>query len=408
MVSKRDQEILQKLATDVRKISELPIMDEKRRMWQKFNDLKPERPMVLCYPEGSWEELLPYSNLICEDEFLRYLEWKLRSQIYWWENIRDDNTIEPYFDMSWNITNDGFGVDIQFENSGERGSYRWEPPIKDLGKDLNKLHKRNFSVNRKQTFENIEITNSIFGQILPARIRGNPSCYGFTWKAIDLLGLENFMFLMYDDPENLHKLMTFLRDDFIDMMKWHEREGLLTLQNENDYVGSGGVAYTTSLPKQDWKLGDPVRLIDIWGVAESQETVGVSPDMFKEFVLPYQRPMLELTGLNHYGCCEGLHERIKDILTLPNLRRISVSPWCDQEIMAENLKNDYIFSRKPNPSDICVGFDEAYIRKDIRNTLSIASGCVLEFIMKDTHTIQNQPWRIGKWVEIVREEICNF
>jgi len=43
-----------------------------------------------------------------------------------------------------------------------------------------------------------------------------------------------------------------------------------------------------------------LRTIDIWGFAEIQETVGVSPEMSKEFIFPYQKEILKLFGLNCY------------------------------------------------------------------------------------------------------------
>jgi hypothetical protein len=76
--------------------------------------------------------------------------------------------------------------------------------------------------------------------------------------------------------------------------------------------------------------------------------------------------------------------------------------------MAKNLGKDYVYSRKPNPALICVSFDEDAIRKDIRNTLEAAGNCALEFIMKDTHTVQNDPSRITRWVEIALEEVKNY
>jgi hypothetical protein len=57
---------------------------------------------------------------------------------------------------------------------------------------------------------------------------------------------------------------------------------------------------------------------------------------------------------------------------------------------------------------ICVSFDEAVIREDIRNTLNLAGNGVLEIIMKDTHTVQYQAWRISRWVKIVREEMNKY
>ena len=99
----------------------------------------------------------------------------------------------------------------------------------------------------------------------------------------------------------------------------------------------------------------------------------------------------------------------KIIKRLPNLRRLSVSPWCSQERMADELGKDYIFCRKPAPAMISTAvWDEDMIRDDLRTTLRIATaaGCPLEFAMKDVHTFAGQPWRLGRWVQIARE-VCS-
>jgi hypothetical protein len=225
---------------------------------------------------------------------------------------------------------------------------------------------------------------------------------------IKLIGLETLMLAPYDQPEGLHRLMAWLRDQHLTFLDWLETENLLSHCNEDDYAGSGSSAYTSELPQADWKPGMPVRLRDIWGFAESQETVGMSPDMFAEFILPYQLPILEKFGLNCYGCCEPVHERLKYILNVPRLRRVSISPWCDQKMAAEKLGHDYIFSRKPSPAQVCVTFNEEVIRQDLATTLDIAGEGSLEIIMKDTHTVQNDPWRLTRWLEIAYEEVHKY
>jgi hypothetical protein len=76
--------------------------------------------------------------------------------------------------------------------------------------------------------------------------------------------------------------------------------------------------------------------------------------------------------------------------------------------MAQALGSDYVFSRKPNPTLISTGvFDEQVIRSDVRQTLDVACGCGcrLEIIMKDVHTLHDEPQRLAHWVQIAREEI---
>jgi hypothetical protein len=147
---------------------------------------------------------------------------------------------------------------------------------------------------------------------------------------------------------------------------------------------------------------------DLWGLSESQETVSVSPAMFEEFVFPYQLPVISRFGLSYYGCCEPVNNRWHIIKQIPNLRRVSVSPWADEEAMAANLGHEYIYCRKPNPAYVSTKWDEALIREDLRNTLTLTKGQPVEFALKDVHTLAHEPWRLGRWCDIAREEIARI
>jgi hypothetical protein len=90
---------------------------------------------------------------------------------------------------------------------------------------------------------------------------------------------------------------------------------------------------------------------------------------------------------------------------IPNLRRVSVSPWADIGGMAEKLEDQYIFSMKPRPTDLAMtGFDEERIRIELRDAFQKTRDCRVEVIMKDNHTIRNDPRRVVRWVQIAREE----
>jgi hypothetical protein len=51
--------------------------------------------------------------------------------------------------------------------------------------------------------------------------------------------------------------------------------------------------------------------------------------------------------------------------------------------------------------------EEGRISRDLRNGLGVtrANDCVLEIILKDTHTCEHHPERFDRWLEIAREEI---
>ncbi|GAI45767.1 unnamed protein product, partial [marine sediment metagenome] len=129
------------------------------------------------------------------------------------------------------------------------------------------------------------------------------------------------------------------------------------------------------------------------------------PEMFAEFIFPYQLPILERFGLNCYGCCEPLDKRWRVVKNAPRLRRVSVSPWANLADLADKLGEQYIYSMKPHPGDLAVpSLNEERIRSELRRALQITRNCRVEIIMKDNHTIANNPQNVIRWCQIAREE----
>jgi len=73
------------------------------------------------------------------------------------------------------------------------------------------------------------------------------------------------------------------------------------------------------------------------------------------------------------------------------------------ERCAEKLGNKYIFSWKPHPAHLVGDFDPARIKEYIRHTLEVTRGCVIEMILKDTHTCENHPERFTIWTDIAQD-----
>jgi hypothetical protein len=407
-----DRDVLRRLGERRMQIAESPLNAERRKMWQDTNDLKPGRPPVLIESGVAFDDSFDDTELACRDEWARNLERRFRCQIWAHDVLKDDSVVDPFLTVGWHVRNSGYGVEFPTSHGDTGGhglgSYTWVPPIQDIGRDFGNLHPREFTVDREATYAEKAKLEAVFGDMMPVRITGNLGwTFGMTWTAIKLIGLENLMLFMYDDSDGLHRLMQFLRDDHLHYAQWAEAEGLLTPNTTGGY-GSGGMAYTTALPSKQYQPDSPATLKDRWVLLESQETVGVSPELFEEFIFPYQQSLGQLFGLVYYGCCEPVDNRWHIIKRLDNLRVVSISPWADQAVMAERLGKDYVFARKPNPTLISTGvFDEDAIRADIRETLAVAAGHPLFFIMKDVHTLNHEPQRAARWVEIAHEEIGN-
>jgi hypothetical protein len=144
----------------------------------------------------------------------------------------------------------------------------------------------------------------------------------------------------------------------------------------------------------------------LWLACAAQEYTLVSPAFHEEFLLEYQKPILEPYGLIHYGCCEDLTEKIAMLRQIRNLRSIAVTPSADVRKCAERIGTDYAISWRPSPADtVCTSWDVARIRKLMRHGLDVCRDGHLHIILKDIETVQDEPDRLARWVGIVRELI---
>jgi len=412
-VTQTDRDVLRRLAERKMEIAYDPVNLKRKQQWLNLHSGTGAPPMVLAEWNGVLDKRRPFEpELRCEQDWSRGIERGLLQDIWVFEWLKDDHVVEPFCDVRWFVEAGNYGVEpVTHQVEGDHlTAKRWDPPITDIARDFHKLHPRTYSVDRDRTLAWKAHLEAVFDGILPVRLRG-----GFWWTmgmtivAIRLIGLEQLMLTMYDDPDGLHQIMAFLRDDHLAYAEWLQSEGLLSLNNENDYCGSGSIGYVRDLPQPDYADGDPVRTIDQWVLLESQETVGVGPKQFEEFIFPYQKTIADRFGLVYYGCCEPVHTRWDVLTQFDNLHAVSIAPNCNQAVMAETMGSRYVFSRKPNPTMISTEhFNEDLIRRDLYDTLAVTKphDCRVEIIMKDVHTLANVPTRIARWVELAREEIA--
>ena len=410
-ISRGDRVVLRALAEKVRELCFRDFEAEKRQLWDSHNALMPQRPLILADPENGWNEIIPTSALKCRGELARRWEFVLRREIFCGESLKDDRPIEPVFEIGHTYRESGWGVEEVYHGGSGGRSYIWEAAIR-APEDIEKLEAPMLEVDQQTTLGTLALAEEVLGDILRVCIRGVWWwSLGMTLSLSKLVGLENLFLYFYDNPRLLHRLMAFLRDTTLARLDYLEENRLLSLNNNHSYVGSGGLGYSRELPREtvnQEKQSEPsgVMTSDLWGFTESQETIGVSAGMFEEFVFRYQQPIQARFGLNCYGCCEPLDGRWNVVRKTPNLRRVSVSPWADQEKMASFLEDRYIFSRKPSPSALAVPrLNEEAVRRDIEETLEMTRGCVVELIMKDNHTLGHNPGNLINWVRVAREEV---
>jgi hypothetical protein len=405
MIPHSDRTVLRDLARRVAEIGALPEMEARRREWKRHNSLGPGRPMMLIFPEGSWGELLPDTALVCKDETARRMEWDLRHRIYTYEHFASDNVVDGEWIVHRAIMSTGWGLEPRHHDSpAARGAWAFDPVIQEPA-DMKKLHMPEISVDDDATQRSLELAHDLFGGILEIKVKGVSH---ISFHLMNLWtgwrGLEQTMTDMCENPGWLHDAMAFLEEGHRRMVDQYVALNLLSLNNDNTYCSTGGNGWTDELPAPGF---DPehVRPCDMWASAEAQELAQVGPRMHAEFSLQYEKRLLEPFGLTGYGCCEDLSRKLDDVLTIPHLRRVSIAPMASVERSAERLGSKAIFSWKPDPSFLVGDFDEPRLREYIRHALRVTRGCIVEMILKDTHTCEHHPERFDRWTRVAREAI---
>ena len=125
--------------------------------------------------------------------------------------------------------------------------------------------------------------------------------------------------------------------------------------------------------------------------------------MTEEFEIDYAKRFFEGFGLVYYGCCEPLDKKIDIVKKLPNLRKVSITPWADVDEAADKLGNEYVLAYKPNPAFVATEtLDESAIEHEIRRALNACrrNGISCEFTLKDISSIHRNPKNLEKWAQI--------
>lgn len=405
MFSIQDKQVLRQLAQRVHDIAQLPQQQFKRDMWRRHTALKHGIPPVFVSPEGSWVELLPPETLQCENAFARQVELELRRRIYRHEHIPDDTPVEDHYDIP--VADIGFdipwGIVAQRRPSSTRGAWHHIPVIEEP-EDWKKLKKPSLRIYEDEARRNAEALTDAVGDLLKVHLTGIKIFdFHIAHLYCDYRGLDNLFIDLIDEPEMVKDVFAFFAEGTMDMIKEAQRLKLVRSNNDYTYHYTGGLGYCDDLPAY---TEEPVDLSQVWGACEAQEYSCVSPEMFCETVLPYEKQILEPFGLNGYGCCDDLTEKLPEVLKIKNLRRVAACPWANLGKMAERLKKDYILTWKPNPSWLANDvFDEAGMEKYMTESLQAAKGGYPEIILRDTHTCRSDPERFTKFVALTRRAI---
>ena len=410
---KRDAEIIGELAKRYAEIAVLPTMRIRRARMTDNNDLKSGRPPVLLH-ELPWHELNIDDSLtlICENEFARGMEQRLKRTLYQWKYCPGDMYVEPVFTIPKSYESTGNGLDVvenarHTDNNNNIYSHEYIDQLAHES-DLEKFKDPIVTAYPEEDKENVRLASELLNGALDVELRGH-DIYHAPWDRIARhRGVTPILVDLYDRPEHLHAIMKAFTAAAIKEFEQFERLGLLEYRNTYLHCTP---EFSGDLPAADHIDGEPPRFSDVWFRSMAQMFSEVSPAMHLEFDILYGKQLADRCALTYYGCCEPLHDRIHLLKeNLKNLRKIGVTPWANEESSAEQIGSQFVFAKKPNPANVAIKTDPAVIRAETVKTVEICEkyGCPYELVLKDISTVSYRPENLSIWAKTVKETLDGY
>ena len=386
-----------------RRLAEAAASEENQavcRRWRDVNALRrPDRPPVYCRPVGAWAEILPDDALRCADQALRGIERGLRQTLHK-RDIGDDTPIEGEFPVHavFSVQPPNlWGVEVRRRQPrGAGGAWAFDPPLKAEA-DFDRLRVPAFALDETATRRRMEWAGELLGDILPVRLVCQPPLSAtLGTPAAELRGLEQMMLDMADQPRLVHRLMAHLRDATLAAMDAAEATGRLTPNCTGAMTCSDPIAP----PPADGRL----TCAHCWCMTNSQEFDQVSPAMWEEFCLQYQRPILQRFGRVGYGCCEDLTRKIDPVLSIPNLRIFVASAWTDLDRVVERVGTKHVIMWRQKASDVVFADDVTTIRRHLEEGFRRLRGCHVQVVLRELQTRAGHADRLHVWTRLAKEQ----
>lgn len=236
------------------------------------------------------------------DDYYTNPESMYRRQIKQFENhIAIKDNYVPYL-MPWfgtGVLSSAFGIELVFNDKMDPTTA--QEYIITKPEDISKLEIPNLRRDgyTLKVLEQIDYFNSVSN--IPI---GITDCQGPLTTIVQLCGYENALFWIYDYPEKMHMLFEIVTDSLIEwitIQKEHIGEDLdKCAGNQGIYVPEG---------------------IGVW--LSDDDAILMPPDLYEEFVVPYNEKIFEAFGGGILHYCGSANQHINSFANMKYLRGIN-------------------------------------------------------------------------------------
>ena len=131
----------------------------------------------------------------------------------------------------------------------------------------------------------------------------------------------------------------------------------------------------------------------------------MSPVMFEEFLLEYQKIIFKRFGAVSYGCCENLTHKMDPVLDIANLKIMVCSDWTDTEKLIEKVDKKHCIMWRHLASDIIISDSTASMKEKINREAALLKGHSYQAILRELQTLMGHKDRLYEWADITKEAV---
>ncbi len=395
-ISDGDKAIIRDLARQVMALAESEEYERRRQRWRDVNELrKPDRAPVWCRPAGAWAEIIPRDSLESTHPLCRQMEYRFRRHLYK-NQVGDDHIIEPWWGVSavWQCNQEHtWGLETRRSiGSTADGGFRYYHPVQQP-EDYEKVTIPQYNHDRDTTQRLASQAAEVLGAIMPVRITGSPPLGPHLSVYLERLrGMAPMMEDIAFRPELVHRVMAKLSEAVLGAQRVAEQAGVLSTNHHEPMFCSD--------PVNNHPENGSVGLHNLWIAVNSQEFDQISPDMQEEFLLSYQRPLMQQYGRSQYGCCEDLSEKIDYVLRIPNLRIFVCSYWTDLDRVIEKCGGAYTIMWRQSSAQVTLPDDLSEHREHLESGLKRLQGCHYQVVLRELETLRGRENRLREWAKL--------
>lgn len=353
-----------------------------RDMWRGFPRLNPSQAIpFLVFPDNAlWAKILKVDLRDYYSNAETHLKTQLRMNIYHFNNWKDNTYYTKDLFIWFGVVTElsFFGPKIRFFPNRE--GWIENPPLLEKKEKLASLkcpdfYKSGLMPRIHKFYEKMnKLVNGRFRVLFPMWVRG-PFCI-----AAHLRGLDNIIIDMLEDPEFVHELMRFITDSEKEWVK--ERAKFLHLPIEKTFLFND-------------EIGLPL----------------ITPEMYEEFVLPYEIELANFYGgILYWHSCGDTSDFITLIKKIPGLKMFHVGPKTDVLKAAKTFAPHTPLDVDLDPFRDVLEADEEKMRLKIREIIDICTEknvpfCIRADGFQPVHALERDLSKIRVWIDVVRSVI---